>query len=141
MKVLFVCTGNTCRSPMAQFLAEDEAKKRGIEGEFRSAGIYALPGDPMSRAGVRALEKLMGRTVSHGALPMSKELFDAADLVVGMTEDHRSMLERQYGKSDKLIAMPESVGDPYGGSETTYLDSARRIREGIAGLMDKGIIR
>ena len=140
MKVLFVCTGNTCRSPMAEFIARYEAKKRGIGAEFSSAGL--APGVALSEGARAAVRELTGaEPEGHQPRRVTKQMFDGADLVIGLTQDHAGMLRAVFGDRPGLIAMPEDVPDPFGGDADEYRSCAEAIREGIARLMDGGVIR
>lgn len=140
-KLLFVCTANTCRSPMAEAIAPIVCRDRGIDVSCDSAGIFAARGDSMSANASAALEKLYGiKGFVHRSQPITKELFEGSDLVVGMTGSHVKLLESLFGKSDKIIAMPREIGDPYGGYLETYELAAREIAEGIERLIEKKVI-
>ena len=139
MNLLFVCTGNTCRSPMAQAIAEKILREKGLKVKADSAGIYAIDGQSISENSALALETLFGiQGFKHGAKPLTKELLQEADLVIAMTEQHKALIGQAFGETEKVIAMPLSVGDPFGGTPALYEACAKSIAEGIEVLWDKG---
>ena len=139
MNLLFVCTGNTCRSPMAQAIAEKILRDKGLDAKADSAGIYALPGQSVSANSKLALEKLFGISpFDHTAKPLTKALLQEADLVIAMTEHHKALIAQAFGETEKVISMPVSVGDPFGGTPALYEACAKSIAEGIETLWEKG---
>ena len=138
MKLLFICTGNTCRSPMAQAIFQHMAAERGLVAVSDSAGVRAVQGAPVSKNAVIALRNLFGIDgFAHASQPVSRELFDEADRIVTLTEKHRRCLEEDFGPSDKIISFPFSVGDPWVGTLEAYEACAAKIKEGLIVLMEK----
>ena len=123
MKLIFVCSGNTCRSPMAECAFKDMLKKEGVEGvEVESRGVVAAVGKPMSENAVKALEK-KGIPVKkdHVATQITTDDILGADLVICMTERHKMRL----GNLPKVFTLGQlthsiDVADPFGGDEATY---------------------
>lgn len=119
---LFVCTGNTCRSPMAQALWQ----KRGHDAE--SAGLYALPGASASSGAIRAMEKYGVDLSAHRAKAISESAMQKADKIIAMTEQHALALSEQFPRhKGKILCMPIRIADPFGGDDDDYLACAQDI--------------
>ncbi|MFW0861701.1 MAG: low molecular weight protein arginine phosphatase [Dethiobacter sp.] len=133
--LLFVCTGNTCRSPLAKVLTEAALKVAGVSGwEVVSAGLAAHPGVPASfEAGVVAREIGLDLTL-HRAKPLSTELLAKAELVLVMTTGHKTaVLSGAGGYVDKIytvkeyVAMEGDVADPFGCGLASYRQTAEEL--------------
>ena len=130
-KVLFVCSGNTCRSPMAQALFNHKYASDGRYAE--SCGLFAT-GAPVSANAEKALEEYGIKGFSHISRNVSAELMRRAELVVGLTGRHASQLIMSYPQfASKITAMPADISDPYG---RTLEDYRRCLAEIDAGLAD-----
>ncbi len=116
--ILFVCTGNTCRSPMAEGLLRHMAKQRGMPLEVRSAGVAAMPGVPISRHAEAVLRdhQIEDRITSS---PLDRGLVEWADLILTLTGSHKShvlrtfpeVYERTYTLKEYVEDDPNVLGD------------------------------
>lgn len=122
--VLFVCTGNTCRSPMCAALFND--RYAGLTRHAVSAGL-AADGSPISENAVRALENASVPSTptndyrSHVSQNVTEELLKEADIVVGVTSSHAMQLILRFpAYASKVTVMPCEISDPFGGDLHRY---------------------
>ena len=95
MNILFVCTGNTCRSPMAEGITRALAAEKHKDVTTVSAGLFAAYGAKPTEQAVVAVRSIADIS-NHESRPLTMELVNAADLILGMTKDHKSVLLRQF---------------------------------------------
>ncbi len=88
LRILFVCTGNLCRSPMAEGIARHLAAERGHAVDIRSCGTHAHDGDPASENGVTACEEKGIDISGHRSQPLTAEIIEWADQILCMEENH-----------------------------------------------------
>ena len=141
MKIIFVCSGNTCRSPMAQAIMMDALKKHNIENvEVDSFGLYCEKGDPISSGAKNALES-MDIEFESQSKPLTKEAVDEADYIICMTPSHKKALEGIV-PNEKLFTMNDlsscgDIIDPYGQSLEVYIKTAEQIKESVSVIISK----
>ncbi len=132
--ILFVCTGNTCRSPLAEAIFNKMAENAGRKFFVRSAGLYVLPGEPASKNAVLAAEELGLNLAGHQARPLTKQLLQDAELVLCMTQSQAEQLVRVCPEAaGKIFALKAyarqggDVADPFGGGQDEYRACAEEL--------------
>lgn len=122
IRILFVCTGNTCRSAMAESIFKSEIKKRGLVGQYSvsSAGLYVKVGDKMNDTAKVALKNCGITPHSHKARVLTKTLLSRASLVVCMTQEHKNTIKNAKVLTVGDITKRGDVPDPYGYGVEVY---------------------
>ena len=126
--ILIVCTGNTCRSPMAQGWLIYELKRKGLSDvTVSSCGIFARKGAPISFEADLVLKNEEIDISSHKSTPASKELIDQATHIVVLSEEHRQgILEHSPEAKDKIHVL--GIEDPIGMDLQIYKDCYEKIK-------------
>lgn len=139
-RILFVCTGNTCRSPMAEAILKN---KEMDAIEVKSAGIYAANGSEASAHAKKVLDN-NGIAHNHRSSLLTRAEVEWADLILTMTSSHKMAILQQYPRVvQKVFTLKEYSGesfhsdvvDPYGGSLAMYEATFRELD----GLIDKAL--
>src|SRR3954462_6966016 len=144
--ILFVCTGNICRSPMAEGLFRHAVRGRG-DYRVLSAGVGAVDGQPPSAHGVRALQELNIDISRQRSRMLTSELVNQADYIFGMTHGHvdavtllypqaaeKTFLLREFDET--LDIFEKDISDPIGGSYEVYTACRDQIEQGIVSLLN-----
>ena len=130
--ILFVCTGNTCRSPMAEYYFNYKAGGHKAE----SRGIYAESNNLMA---ANARQVLLDNNIItniadilHKPKQVDKNIMSGADFIYGITNNHANILRADYPEyADKIRAMPENIGDPYGAGLDIYAACFENIKRAV----------
>lgn len=138
--LLFVCTGNTCRSPMAERLLVKIAREAGLPWTAASAGTQAAYGMPLSRGAAAVFAERGIDAAAHRARRVDKALLDAADAVYCLERAHRDELGVKFPDAKaKLFVLREAAGlspadveDPVGADAAEYRACAASIEEALA---------
>jgi len=132
-RLLFVCSGNTCRSPMAAGLFQRlwRLEDAGWDIETRSAGTNAMPGFPASTHGVAVMQRRQIDLTHHRSVQVNEQMLLDADLVLTMTRAHKDSICQSWPQvARRVYTMLEYAGrdgdviDPFGGAAEHYEQTA-----------------
>ncbi|MBP3040548.1 low molecular weight protein arginine phosphatase [Bacillaceae bacterium Marseille-Q3522] len=140
-RILFVCTGNTCRSPMAEAILKH---KKSAEMEVRSAGIFVQNGGQLSENTKKVL-KNNGIDFTHTSNSITEELLEWATHILTMTESHKQTLITFFPKAkEKTFTLmgfvrdetKKDIADPYGGTIKDYEQTYAELTDAIGKMLD-----
>ena len=146
MNILFVCTGNTCRSPMAEGLMKKMAEENKLDLNIKSAGTFAFDGEAVSREAVEVMKEEGIDIGSYRANIIHRDMVEEADLILTMSKSHKVQLINKYsfleGKvytlKEYAYSKEEDIEDPFGMGVSAYRRAKEEIKEAIQKIIDSG---
>lgn len=146
-KIMFVCTGNICRSAMAEKLLIKKVRDKKVENKFYicSSGVYAYTGDRSTYEAIKIMNDEYGIDLSeHKATAVRDSNIEDMDLILCMTNSHRQSLVSIYPNLESRIFLIKDyvglfgeVADPYGGNLKIYSECAKELDYYLNLLLEK----
>ena len=145
--IVFVCTANVCRSPMAEKLFIDALEKAETKKNIKvfSAGISAMDGDQASENSIQACEEIGLDLKDHRSAALTRATAENASAIFCMTESHRALLQMYFDLPEKtqIFLMREFIEDgskelpdPFGQSLEVYRDCRENMKEALPSLLN-----
>ena len=145
MKIMFICTGNICRSAMAHVMLEKKAKEENKDIKVYSCGVFAMEGDTPTYEGIQVMKEYGIDLRNHRATNIKNSNIEDMDIILCATTSHKNNVINMYPNlKEKVYTMKEYAGydkndmdikDPWGYGIETYRKCAAEIEDCIDKLM------
>lgn len=137
MNIVFVCTGNTCRSPMAAGIFNAMAPQAGLNASAVSCGLSAFVPGPATQEAIQVASEYGADISGHTSTQVSETIMASADQIFCMTKGHLDVLALMYPPyADRMHLLGHSdISDPFGGDVEEYAAAGRQIAAAVERLV------
>jgi protein-tyrosine-phosphatase len=145
-KILFVCSGNTCRSPIAEKLFNHKLLKSKLNKKFKgiSAGLFAIQGVPASKNSIKVLKESGVKDLNHCSKTLTYDLLKNSYMIIALTQNIKNTISISYPEfNNKLYTLKyfktkkdQDIKDPFAGNIKIYRECKKEIESCIDNLIE-----